>query len=245
MQKTNRDYPFIVNAQVTEWDIRQANVSLMEYYGLAEPKLIEKLRDLPKQQREEAVGKLYLKRKEFGKQLEQSFNDIINEFMEANHLTFDDVVSVKKDAIFVKNHAISKSTFGNTVTFVPKNTYRHVLLLPLYEIYMSDDKTDVKGISDEKLPLHEAGMLFFLRNVMYSAHDQLRLDKYFKDFVNAYKKKELDYDMYREFSSSSTFTVRQDGNEMVYDEITEEDMPFLDISFNYINVVMPTIQATF
>ena len=32
---------------------------------------------------------------------------------------------------------------------------------------------------------------------------------------------------------------------MMTDSMIEEDMEVLDISYNYINVVLPTIQATF
>ena len=33
MQKTNRDYPFIHNNEIIEWDIKSANTSLMRYSG--------------------------------------------------------------------------------------------------------------------------------------------------------------------------------------------------------------------
>ena len=32
---------------------------------------------------------------------------------------------------------------------------------------------------------------------------------------------------------------------MMTDAMLEDDMEFLDISYNYINVIIPTIQATF
>ena len=32
---------------------------------------------------------------------------------------------------------------------------------------------------------------------------------------------------------------------MMTDAMIEDDMEFLDISYNYINVIIPTIQATF
>ena len=32
---------------------------------------------------------------------------------------------------------------------------------------------------------------------------------------------------------------------MMTDAMIEDDMDFLDISYNYINVIIPTIQATF
>lgn len=243
MQKTNRDYPFIHNNEIIEWDIKSANTSLMSYYNLQPEELIQKLVVMPKSQREITVGKLMRKDKEFAKALEESFNKIVEEFIEANNLTWDDIVSVKKDAVFVKNHAIQHQTFG-TVNFIPKNSYKHVLLLPRYEIYISDNKTDVKGIPDEKLPLHQSGILDFINTSLDIADNFITLHKYFKEYATAYKKKELDFDHYREFNPDSLYRI---GGEfpMLAEEMIEDDIEWLDISYNYINVVLPTIQATF
>lgn len=243
MQKTNRDYPFIYNNEIIEWDIKSANTSLMSYYNLQPEKVIQKLASMAKSQREIAVGKLMRKDKEFSRNLEESFNKIIQEFMDTNELYWDDIVSVKKDAVFVKNHKIAHSEFG-AVHFIPKNQYKHVLLLPKYEIYISDSVTDVKGIPNDKLPLHEDGMLDFIRTTMDSASEMSHLQSFFKEYVTAYKRKELEFDAYREFNSDSFFRI---GGEfpMMTDAMIEDDMEFLDISYNYINVIIPTIQATF
>lgn len=244
MFKTNRNYPFIHDAEVIEWDIKSANTSVMEYYQLAEDSLIKRLSKLSKIEREVAVGKLQQKKPEFAKQLEKAFNDIIEEFMRANNLDDDDIVSIKRDAVFVKNHVIKNHTFG-PVKFIPKNSYKHVVLLPKYEVYVSDSTTDVKGIADEVINLHQCGMILFLRSTVYTAHDFYELQRFFHQFVEAYKKKELDFDMYREFNSDSKFRVRSGDQEMLLDDIEEDDMNGLDISFNYVNVVMATIQATY
>ena len=243
MQKTNRDYPFIYNNEIIEWDIKSANTSLMSYYNLQPDKVIQKLASMTKSQREISVGKLMKKDKEFAKKLEESFNKIIQEFMDANQLSWDDIVSIKKDAVFVKNHKINHNEFG-AVHFIPKNQYKHVLLLPKYEIYISDSVTDVKGIPDEKLSLHEDGMLDFIRTTMETASEFLKLQSFFKEYVTAYKNKELEFDAYREFNSDSLFRI---GGEfpMLSDSMIEDDIDVLDISYNYMNVVIPTIQATF
>ena len=243
MQKTNRDYPFIYNNEIIEWDIKSANTSLMSYYNLQTDKVIQKIDSKKKSQREISVDKIMRKDKEFAKKLEESFNMIIQEFMDTNQLTWDDIVSVKKDAVFVKNHKITHSDFG-AVHFIAKNQYQHVLLLPKYEIYLSQSKIDVKGIPDEKLPLHEDGMIDFIRSSMEIASEYNKLQSFFKEYVTAYKRKELDFDAYREFNSDSLFRI---GGEfpMLSDSMIEDDMDVLDISYNYINVIIPTIQATF
>ena len=183
MFATNKDYPCRHDAEIVEWDIKSANTSIMEYYHLVEQPLIDKFKELPKQKREEAVGKLHLKRKGFGKELEAAFNKIIEEFKEANELTEDDIISVKRDAVFVKNHRVKKSKFGDSVVFLPKNAYEHALILPMYEFYIAKDHIDVKGIADEKVSLHENGILLFVRNVMESAYNFRSMNQYLKDYM--------------------------------------------------------------
>ena len=79
---------------------------------------------------------------------------------------------------------------------------------------------------------------------MEIASEYNKLQSFFKEYVTAYKRKELDFDAYREFNSDSLFRI---GGEfpMLSDSMIEDDMDVLDISYNYINVIIPTIQATF
>ncbi len=243
MFTTNRDYPFIVNNNIIEWDIRSANTSLMRYYQLYDDKTIDRIADLPKGKREVAVGKLMRKDKEFAKALESSFNTIVEEFLKSNALTMDDIVSIKKDAVFVKNHSIKQSVFGS-VEFIPKNQYKHVLLLPKYEFYLSDTTTDVKGIDDAKLELHQDGMIYFVRSVLYEASNWERMNQFLKEYLKSYKEKLLDFNAYREFTSDSIFRLYQHGYEVQMDEINEDDMDSLDISYNFMNIILPTLRAT-
>lgn len=240
MQKTNKDYPFIKNSQIIEWDIKSANTSLMRYYNLQPDNVIDKFIGMSKSEREVAVGKLMRKDKEFAKRLEESFNEIIDEFFKANQLDWDDIVSVKKDAVFVKNHYVPNTDFG-PVRFIPKNTYKHVLLLPKYEIYLASDHIDVKGLPDSVLELHQDGMLYFIKE-LFSTTSYFETEEYFAEFVRAYKLKELEFDYYREFNSDSMFRI---GGEypMLTEAMIEDDIEYLDISYNYINVVIPTIQV--
>jgi len=242
MFKTNKLLSRVANSNVVEWDIRAANISIMEYYKLAPPSTIARIKLQDKSQREITVGKLEGKVKGFAKALEDSFNRIIGEFIAANGLDYDtDIVSIKRDAVFVRDKQIQHFTFG-PVTFVPKNAYQHVLLIPGYEFYVNTQTTDVKGVSDLSLSKHEAGMLDFIRNVVYTWHDTIQLYRYMKQYCDAYKKKELDFDAYRRFDSESCFDVAMGSENMRMAEIDEEDMPFLDISFNYENVIIPVLQ---
>lgn len=239
---TNKDIPLVTQSSIIEWDIKAANVSMMEYYDLYPKKDIDYLKSLDKMKREVSVGMIMKKDKEFAKKLEAAFNTIIPEFIKSNNIPEDNIISIKRDAIFVKNWNINKSSFGNCVLFVPKNEYTMYIKLPMYEIYISNTKVDVKGVNDEKLSLHQKGMLKFFQDINSLSYNKYEVNKYLKEFALAYKRKELSFDMYRQFTSESIFKINIDDYSAKVDTISEDDIEYLDISYNYLNIILPTIQ---
>lgn len=245
INRTNTNVPFIHHEYIEEWDIRSANTSLMKYYNLANPKLIAKLEKMEKRDREPAVGMLSKKNKEFAIALEKSFTDIINEFLIANNLDIDtDVISIKKDSVFVRNKNVQCSEFGNgDVRFIKKNSYIGCLLLPRYEFYYSREKIDVKGVADESLQLHQDGTLAFVSMMMQESNNWIELNRFMKEYAVAYKTKQLPFNAYREFTTVSKFRVNLFGNEVLMDEIDEELLEDTDIGFNYMNIYLPALKT--
>jgi hypothetical protein len=212
----------------------------MRYYNLYPDDKIAKIESLPKSHRTVVIGKLMRKYPEFGKQLEKGFNDIITEFINVNNIPKDKIISIKRDAVFLNNFNLDRTTLGDSVIFIPKNDYHSFIYVPGYEFYVDYDHIDVKGINDNVLPLHERGTLEYIRNITrLSKYD---LNRYLKNFVTAYKKKELNHDMYREFTSESIFRLTIEDYEAKLDEINEDDFPYLNISYNYNRIILPTIR---
>ena len=178
---TNKDIPLVTQSSIVEWDIKAANVSIMEYYEIYPKEKIERLKSLDKMKREISVGMIMKKDKDFSKKLEAGFNTIIQEFIEVNKVPDDSIISIKRDAIFVKNWNIKKSAFGDCVLFVPKNEYTMYINLPMYEIYISNTKVDVKGINDTKLPLHANGMCRFFQDINSISYNKYEVNKYLKE----------------------------------------------------------------
>ena len=244
---TNQSFRLLHHEDIIEYDIKSANTSLMSYYGLASEKEIRKIVNMKKDEREVAVGKMMRKSQEFSAKLEKAFTDIIEEFIATNHLDREeDIVSIKKDAIFVRNRSIRKTTFGDSVIFRPKGHYSGFLQLPTGRLefyYRQGKRLDVKGISDELLCLHENGVLDFLNTVFEETSNWIDLQKYLKDYAKAYKERELPYDAYREFNMNSKFLVHMMGQDLLLDSIDEPMLAYLDISYNYINIFMNVLKV--
>ena len=236
-----------VNSNIVEYDIRHANTSLMRYYNLAPIEFIDKLDSYTKMKREVYVGNLQRDDKEFSKDLLKSFDDMMQIFLSSNNLSIDsDILAIKKDAAFVINKIVNKTDFGGCVHFASKNKYKHYIRIGMYECYVKEDRSmDVKGIGDrDALDLHKDGILKFINDVIdiYISNDKNEMNSYLHEFTEAYKKRELPFDFYREFNSQSVYKYYDGENEITLDEIDESTIDCIDIGWNYFNVILPTIR---
>ena len=244
----NKNRTMCVNSSIVEWDIHSGNTSMMYHYNLAPKPVIDKLAAMNKQDRVVAIGKLMKKDKEFSKKLEASFNSIAQDFVEINEIPRENIISIKRDAVYVLNRDIKFSTFGQYVEFVPKNQYTGWLYIKPYEFYFKDDSTiDVKGLSDNLIPKHEHGMLAFLSDLFDTCRASNMgkgdINQFMAEFSENYKFRRLKDDFYREFNQKSLYRlVYPDIGEMLTESFPERDLEYVDISYNYLNIIIKAIK---
>lgn len=242
----NPDFDKVINSRIIEWDIKSGNTSIMRAFNLCPIERIQELEEMKKQDRVIAVGNM-MKDSEFSKKLEAGFNQVVNEFMELNGLNKDDdVLRIMRDAVYVINKPIKYDTIREYCHFIPKNEYIGYFFLSPYEFFISQHSIDVKGIDDEKLKSHENGTLRVIRDV-YDAcveynMDQVKINAFMKGVVDAYIHRDLEFDAYREFNNESNFRINMYGHEVLSDSITERDLSDVDISFNYLKIIIPLIK---
>ena len=230
------------NSSIIEYDIRHANINVSKYYNLySDIRYLDTLDALPKKDREVKFGLLLRDDPDFSKRLEEGFNNIVKEFLLSNNLDIDlDVISVKKDAVFVINHKVTNTQFG-PVEFVQKSKYHAYINLNRLEFYVAD-KIDVKGIG-ENYKLHENGMLFIVQELINYLETGKNVNTFLAEVADLYKKRQMDISVYREFNSASKYRCFIDGNMVLMDDISYEMLDeCCDISYNYINIILPLIR---
>lgn len=244
---------FEVSSSIIEWDIRRAGLNLIKHHRLLSEEFISQLSEIPKKDADIAIGKLQIKDKDFSKKLDQAFTDIMKLFLDENHIDMEfDVTSIKKDACFVINKDIKKSEFGQYIKFIPKNEYHAYIYLKPYEIYFKrNSEIDIKGlvgdrkVRDTILDLHKNGIINFLLYVIDLAEktglDPKSMNKFLHEFVEMYKRKELDYDYYREFNVESRFRYQLLDTEIMADHIDSEMLKKVNIEYNYTHIILPLI----
>lgn len=234
-----------LNSSITEFDIKSANTSLMRKYSLASDEVIQRLEKLPKEKREVAVGLMCQKDKVLSKRLTEAFDDIVNEFIVTNDLDDTDILTIKKDAIFVIRPRNIQQKFG-PVFFAEKNHYTDFIQISNFEFYLNDDVIHVKGLqkSAEK---HTNGILYLIKDIVSicnkTAMNMKIINTYLADLCISYKLKNLDFEMYREFNQDSMFSVFIDGERYLMDTIDETYMEDLDIRYNYTNIILPLVRT--
>lgn len=235
----NKDIDYLISREIIEYDIKSAGFNLVKKYGLLDEKKIQHLESLNREQRHIAIGLYQRNDNEFKEALNEKFVEIRRLFFQSNNLSSDDILSIKKDAI-VTLRVCDNLEFDN-ILFVPKNTYTSYFYMNKFEFYLGDDILDIKGISDEKLKLHEDYMVDFLKKIlkMLEISSRRQTIMNLKEFINYYKNKQLHYGYYRELNRDSLFKLNKS---FLHDLVGMTDftkIEDIDISYNYMNYLVP------
>lgn len=215
---------YLFNTEITEYDIKDAGFSIIQQYKLLPDETIQKLKNIPKgEARHKMVGILQRDDKEFAKNLSQKFGEVRYLFINCNNINPDnDIVSVKKDAIFLTKQ-IQRTKFG-LIEFRPKNYYSSYLRfsnVSNLELYYNDTGIEIKGMSDRSKNRHRLYMYEFMKTfISYMEGKNPSIKRYFIDFLMKYKAGTLDEEYYLEFNNLS-----RDINPI----------------FNYQNIIIPLI----
>jgi len=230
--------PFIFNAKIYEYDIHSAGLSLMEYYKLTDKSVINELKSMDKYKRNVLIGNMQRKDASFKDSLSKAFCDIRKEFYDVNDLEFDDIVSVKKDAIFTTKKCNAR--IFDCVEFVVKNEYTSYCQLKNLEFYYNDEKLDVKGIDETSLDKH-TDILSMIKSYFNKLEEfgKSNACRYMNRMFTRYKTQILPVGYYRELNSVGKFSLINSGDK--YDDFWEDRKQELDIGYNMQNVFIPMV----
>lgn len=234
----NTQIPFIFNVPITEFDMKSAGFSLIQEYHLLDDSEIDRLSRFKKETRDKEIGKMQLRKKYsmLTKDLKASFVKARELFFTINNIDPANVISIKKDAIFLLHPEQIKTTKVSTfIDFREKHTYTaYIQLQNTLEIYYSPSQTDVKGIK-HNIDKHQDYMLAFIRQFCSKMEttNTIKTMDFIRRFIDRYKKRELDIGYYREFNPNSLFVTTTGETYEEYDVVED-----LDVSYNFIKVLV-------
>lgn len=222
-------------ANIYEYDISKANISILLSLGWITPELYNELLACEKQVREVRIGLMIRDNQEMNQALSMGFKEFRRRLFEANDISNEEVVSIKKDAVFVTREL--QYTNFDYVHFTKKNHYTMFYRLKNLEIWYGDDpygnvSMDIKGIKDALLLTYDCEFIRMLMSIFIPmSHRDIRgaLTRY-KMVLNLYTSGNAPLSAYRELNSSFMFKIR--GSHYRALLLTEEARTHLDISYN-------------
>ena len=244
------DRKIISGSYITEYDISKANINILYAYNIISKELYDQLLRVDKQIRETYIGKQILREQGYGKIKNQSitYDTIKNGIMTAkkelflaNQLSDIEIVRIANDAVYVERPiALQYTSFDlnrnqRFITFNNKGTYTSYIQLNQVTIFFSyyndNYQVEVKGISDDLLPLHES-FLSFICDILYYME---RVDKKttilkFEEFYKQYIELKLPMSYYREFNNNSGYYIK--GSRFITRFLDEKYFDKIDISYN-------------
>jgi len=235
--------PYLISHYIYEYDISKANISVLFYKGIISREDYEYMSSLPREQRQVYVG-LMQKDKEIANVISDGIAEFRYRFLTENNITDAELLSVKNDAIFLIDKIPTITVFDG-IEFKRKNVYTSYFYLNKLEVYyylnQIEDKEiiDIKGINDEKLLLHQNFFIEFLCSVFEYLQTK-PIDhtiELINAFHNAYVNRQLSIEFYRELNADSCYRIsRRDGTSYLFETINEENIKYLNISFN-LNII--------
>lgn len=237
----------IISASIKEYDIKSAGFNMLIAAKALPDKKIEELKAMPKKERNIKIGLMIRKDKNLGKIINDNLVEYRRRFMERNGIPDSNILSIKKDAIFLINQPVRSTRFDN-VEFVMKNQYSSFYNLRDVEFYYSPEHLHVKGLGKEVPKQHEKYMLRFLNKLFKQAEmatDTSVVCQTLSAFANDYRNRELKLGYYREMNSSSMYklTSPYDASmEFLIPQAKKIDKPNIDIRYNYMKYIVPLIR---
>lgn len=233
-------FDYLINTTIIEYDIRKANVNVLFAQGVLT--LDQYLKYKNSLTRREDVGWLMKRNPDISRIFIDGLYDARRNFIEANNLDEQDIISCRSDALFVINKTPVNTKFG-TIEFVLKNKYTSFIKLGNLDIYYyydpitSREVLDIKGMSDEAKAKHTGFFIEFLLTVLNSLQtDPFEALNILQGFNDAYIKRELDIGYYRTFDQSSSYVINQYHSNQVMRYIVNElyNIPIecVDIDYN-------------
>jgi len=233
----------LLKSIIREYDMREAGFNLIKEYQLLKSSKIEYLENnFTKQERTIEIGNLQSNSKDLAKNMMEAFRKERVKFCELNDIENSDILSIKKDAIFVIKKQCKNLKLSDNIEFSMKNRYSSFCCLNKIEFYYSvwNNNFDVKGITDEEHPLLKDIFIIIKYNennnkdLIFKHLQKLRID---------YLSRNLPVNYYKELNSRNSFKLLENYSRYILylDEISKDFLDKIDISYNYINFIVPLI----
>lgn len=242
----NKELIYLRNKNIVEYDITQGGYNCALKYDLLNSKDKLILESLDKHDRHVYLGNIAKEDRGFTKDLHLAFRTEIDNFIGYNEIDDSNILSIKKDSITFYNSTISETIFEN-VEFTQRHLFSSYLLVNKIEFYLNSRTNTFlyKGLPELDITDTLIEEIKKLLTIKESSTDK-KIFFLLKEMRDEYLKKNLYHTYYKELNAINAYKIKLTlANNSYYckDMLTEELFDQLDISYNYLNIILPLINT--
>lgn len=139
----NPNIEYMFHDNIVEYDMTSADVSICEQYKLLSQEKINQLKLMPKEQRNRTVGCIRRDDQELSKKLQQGILEMRQEFITANKLSEENILSLHTDAVIFYSKKKIKTDF-ESVQFRLDKSYTGYIRYQKIEMFYNNGLLDIK-----------------------------------------------------------------------------------------------------
>lgn len=119
----NRDITYLKNIPITEYDIKSAGFSVIKFKKLMPESEIQKIENMDKHDRNVYIGKRIIKEPKINEEILKTLEKVRKAFVFVNKIEAEEILSIKKDAIFIIKKQPTELTIKDAFLFRRKGQY--------------------------------------------------------------------------------------------------------------------------
>lgn len=222
----------VFNRSIIEYDMKSANTSLAREFDLLPEDKIRQIEAMDKQKRVITIGCLKRDDTSYNEREKVAFAAARKLFFDQNDISENDIVAIKKDAIFTMKY-VEHEKVGKYINFRKKHEYTSFLNLKPLEVYYNKEGLCIKGMDDEMYKsFHSEYFGSLISDIIRRMEngDKASTLKYLRTIFDMYKWRKLEKFYYREFNNMSMYRYL-DGE--LSGEDYRDDILQLDIGYNF------------
>lgn len=236
-QKTNytSNIKYIKDTIITEYDIKSAGMNILYDSGFLNKEQYKNLKNTEKYERNVIIGKMLRENKEMNLKLNEGFKIARKVFMEINNLEDNDILSIKKDAIFVIGKKCNNLRVSDHVYFTENSEYDNYINIIDKEHYINlyENKIDVKGYHKETYDNHKDYLFKFLMECLWEDKKSDKKDLFKKLLI--FKNNLINYNLpikYYKDIIENKYVIDLDSLEFEITDDLEDDLKAEDLSYD-------------
>lgn len=227
----NKNVLSIRDVYIREYDIKSAGLNIIYHKNYITEKEYNILKNMDKTKRNVTIGKWLRSNKEVNKVMMDEFIEIRRKFFEANEIQDDEVLSIKKDAIFLVNKEVFNLDIDGYI-FIKKHEYTDYFRIDNKEFYYDkyNDKLDIKGLPEESK--NENNPLIKVTKELFKlGKNKDNIFRLLIELKTNYLEFKLDKEYYKDLLTN-TYNFDICGNLRSLDEIPDDLKQYADINNN-------------